>query len=158
MIISRIFKRLIVQLRLYLPITKKKIQPNLIVSLTSYSKRLPTIHLVIQSILHQSLQPSKIILYLDETTKENEIPKKLKKLTRYNFEIKTGYKNLKPHNKYFYAMKENPGKVIITIDDDLIYDNKLIEDLYLNYLKHSNCIIARRVHLMTKKGDNIKYS
>lgn len=155
MILVRALKRLIIQLKLYLPIRFKSIQPNLIVSLTSYSKRLPSIHLVIRSILHQSLQPEKIILYLDSNTKESDIPNKLKKLTKYNFEIKTGYQNLKPHTKYFYAMKENPNSEIITIDDDLIYDNKLIEDLYSNYQKYPNCIIARRVHLMTKSGDKI---
>lgn len=150
----RIIKRLRTESKLYLPIRPPKKTSDIIVSLTSYSPRLKNLHLVIRSLLHQTLAPKQILLYLGTDTRESDIPATLMKLQKYNFRIKTGYEDLKPHKKYFYAMQEYPNDIIITVDDDLLYDSKLIEDLYKSYQRYPQCISARRVHKMTKKDNN----
>lgn len=154
--IIKILRRLYTELKLFLPIKNKNINEEIIVSLTSYPARLNKLHLVIRALLHQKMLPKNIILYLDNNTKSKDIPKSLKKLQKYNFIIKENYENLKPHNKYFYAMQEFPDKVIITVDDDLIYDENLISDLYNSYKKYPNCVSARRVHKMTQKDNKIE--
>ena len=77
-------------------------------------------------------------------------------MQKYNFIIKENYEDLKPHKKYFYAMQEFSDKIIITVDDDLIYDENLISDLYNSYKKYPNCVSARRVHKMTQKDNKIE--
>ena len=54
--------------------------------------------------------------------------------------------DLKSHKKYFDVMKKYRDYAIITIDDDIIYTNDLIESLYNSYIKYPNCIHARNVH------------
>ena len=63
--------------------------------------------------------------------------------------------DLKSHKKYFYAMKKYRDYAIITIDDNIIYTNDLIESLYNSYLKYPNCIHARYVHKIITKNNKI---
>ena len=154
--IKRIFRRIITEFSVRLPIKKvHKFESGVIISLTSYTARLKNLHIVIRSLLKQKISPEKIILYLGNDTNESDIPKKLKKLTRYNFEIRTGYEDLKPHKKYFFAMQEFPEYKIITVDDDLIYDKNLVYDLLYCSNNYPDCICARRVNLMTKNENGI---
>lgn len=144
------FHRIKIETLNSLPIKDAPKIEGIIISLTSYPQRLKNLHLVIRSLLHQSVQPEKIILYLGSDTKDSDIPTKLKKLQRYNFEIRTGFENLMPHKKYFFAMQEFPEKIIITVDDDAIYDKDLVKDLYDSFKKYPDCISARRVNMITK--------
>lgn len=160
-LIKRLIKRIFTEISVYLPINPQKKLDDVIVSLTSFTPRLNKLHIVIKSLLRQTYQPAKIILYLADDVNINSIPKKLLKLTKKNkFEIKSGYENLKPHKKYFYVMQEYSNFIVITVDDDLIYDKNLIKDLYLCHKKNPNSVIARRVNLITKneQGKLNKYS
>ncbi len=152
--IKRILRRFFTEFNNNLPILKPSTIANgVIVSLTSYPARLKSIHVVIRSLLKQKVTAEKVILYLGIDTKETDIPKKLKKLTKYNFEIRFGYEDLKPHKKYYFAMQEFPNHTIITVDDDLIYDKNLISDLLDCAKKNPNCVCARRVNLITKNEE-----
>ena len=154
-LLNRIIKRIKTEIILYLPYTsKKKTIANLIVSFTSYPARLNKIHLVIRSILHQTIRPEAIILWLGTDTSQELIPNKLQKLKKHGLIIKSGYEDLKPHKKYFFAMQEYPEKVIVTIDDDTMYEKHMLEDLYNSYKKYPEAVSARRVTLMTKKSNN----
>ncbi|AEE15738.1 glycosyltransferase family A protein [Treponema brennaborense] len=150
-IISRVFRRLAMECKLYAPVFSRRSIDNLTVSLTSYPARLPLLHQVIRSLLHQTVKPARIVLYLGTDTEERDIPTSLRKLQNHDFIIKTGYDDIKPHKKYYYAMQEYPEDIIITVDDDLLYDRNLIRDLYDSYIRHPNCVSARRVHKMSKK-------
>lgn len=149
--LKRIFRRVATEFFNSLPILKPaKTVEGVIVSLTSYPARLKNLYFVIRSLLKQKVVAEKIILYLGTDTKDSDIPSKLKKLTKYNFEIRTGYEDLKPHKKYFFAMQEFPNHTIITVDDDLIYDRNLVNDLVECAKKNPACVCARRVNLITK--------
>lgn len=158
--IKRILRRLYNEIYVRLPIFKtKNVNDNVIISLTSYHARLPGLYIVIRSLLKQSVSPYKIILYLGNDTKESDIPKKLSSLQKYNFEIKTGYEDLKPHKKYFFVMQEYSYKTIITVDDDLIYDKNLVRDLIKTSEKFPGCVCARRVNFITYSDNKInKYN
>ena len=45
-------------------------------------------------------------------------------------------------------MQEYPEDIIITFDDDTIYRNFIIEQLYKSYIKHPDCVSAMRVITM----------
>lgn len=122
-------------------------KPKIIVSLTSVPKRFDTLYLTIESIFNQTLQPDKIVLYLGNNTKSIMLPKKIKKLVKRGLTIE--YRDdskLGPHTKYFYALQEYKNDIVVTFDDDILYDKYLIEELYSSYLKFPKCISSVRPH------------
>lgn len=133
---------------------------KIIVSLTSYPKRFDNLHLVIKSIMRQSMKPDKIILYLGDDSDEVNLPPKLRKLEKKGLTIVRYPENLKCHKKYFYAMQEYPQDIVITVDDDLLYEKHLIRLLIESYRKYPEAISAKRVHRMTKdvNGKILKYN
>lgn len=128
----------------------KERNPKIIVSLTSIPKRFNTLYLTLESIFNQSLKPDKVILYLGENVKDIELPKEIKKLIKRGLQIE--YRDdtkLRPHTKYFYALQEYKNDIVITFDDDIVYNENLIKELYESYLKHPKCISAVRPHKVT---------
>jgi len=121
-------------------------EKEIIVSLTSYPARLNNLHYTIKSILCQTVRPDKLTLYLGEDCVYKNLPDSLRELERYGLQISMRPGNLKPHKKYYYAIKENPDSLIITIDDDCIYSFRMIEKLYSTYQRFPDCIIACRGH------------
>jgi hypothetical protein len=121
--------------------------PEVMVSLTTYGDRLQTVDLAIKSILAGSVQPNRIVLWLDNDT-NSVLPESLVELQNLGVEIRRGIENLGAHKKYFYAFKENPNSIVITIDDDVMYPTDTVETLLKGYNAHPGCIIARRVHRM----------
>lgn len=134
-------------------------QGTMIVSLTSFPKRIKTVWITITSIMNQSLKPKRIILWLaEEQFPNHKIPKSLTRLCKRGLEIRY-CSDLKPHKKYFYAMKENPDDVIVTIDDDTFYPESFLELLYKSSLSHPNEIICTVSHnfVYDKNGKFQKY-
>ena len=130
--------------------------PRIIVSLTSYNKRLSSVVLTIKSLLKQTKLPDKIILYLYKDEKEY-LPSALTKLVdKNNLKIEWVDEDLKPHKKYYYAMQQFPNDFIITVDDDVIYDRHLIEYLWKSHLKFKKSVIATRAHQVTFKNNIIQ--
>ena len=131
--------------------------PKVMVSLTSFPFRIRTVHKVIASIFLQSRVPDKIILWLAESqfpNKEKDLPTELLEYVSFGLEIKWVNDDLKSHKKYFYAIKEYPENIIITIDDDLIYYPDMIEKLLKSYILFPNAISTMRTHFINFNGDN----
>lgn len=116
------------------------------VSVTSYTPRLEKLVICLKSILNQTVKPDRIVVYLGLDVNHGDIPDSLFLLQKYGVTIKEGYENIKPHKKYFYAMQEFPNDLIITVDDDGIYDKNLIKSLLQSYKKYPTAISACRVH------------
>lgn len=125
--------------------------PRIIVSLTSYSKRFSALYLCCKSLLSQTLKPDKVIVYLTEKD-QTSLTDELIDLKKYGLEIRTATEDLLPHKKYYYAMHEFPNDIIITVDDDVVYDKHLVEYLVKTHNKFPNCITAARARVMVKKG------
>ncbi len=122
-----------------------KFQSDIIVSITSYPKRISKLHITIRSILNQSFPPKKILIWLSKEEFPDELdslPASLKKMLRYNVEIRFVEENLKSHKKYFYAFKEYPEEIIVTMDDDIIYYPNTIERLLSIHKRFPNAICA----------------
>lgn len=134
----------------YLPISygvsKQPLDTPVMVSLTSYPARFPTLHICLKSILNQTMKPSKVILWLDKDVSLNDIPQRILNLRKKGLEIHCEGDPLKPHKKYFHAMKDFRDACIVTVDDDVIYTRDMLASLYDSFKKHPNCISARRVH------------
>ena len=124
------------------------------ISLTSIFKNQKILLQTLQSILKQSKKPDKIFLYLSEEQyildtgfKDKKITNsKLLKFINDNSIIDINWvKNTGSYRKLLPLLKEkwNENCIIITIDDDTIYNTNLIENL----IKDSNkqdCVIGYR--------------
>lgn len=124
--------------------------PRVIVSLTSYPARFEAVAKALEPLFRQTVSPDSIQLWLaeDEVSSKSDLPVSLVDLERSGLEIRWCKQSLKPHNKYFWAMQENPADIVITIDDDIVYPLSLLQDLLEMHYRHPEAIIAHRTHLV----------
>ena len=124
------------------------------ISLTSIFKNQDILLQTLQSIMKQTRLPDKIFLYLSEESYILDTGFKDKKITNTNLLkfinvnsiIEIGWvKNTGSYRKLLPILKDKWDEdcIIITIDDDTIYDTNLIENLVNDYYKH-NCVIGYR--------------
>lgn len=142
-------------------ITDKEYQKDtpIIVSLTTYGQRLQEVYYSLESLLHQTLQPNKIVLCISEDFKsENNLPLLLKKQLNRGVEI-LYCKDLGPYTKLIPTLKQYPSAIIITVDDDMLYPIDFIEYLVKSYKKRPNDIHCYYGHTMIldKKGKMESY-
>lgn len=133
---------------------------NVVVSLTTFPARINHVHYTIESIISQSIQPDKLVLWLsrDEFMDLSRLPHKLIKLMDRGLNICFVDGNLKPHKKYFYAFDAFKDCSIITIDDDEYYPPNLIE----NFIKYRNsypevCIASKCRKITIENGEFNSY-
>ena len=103
-------------------LTNKKI----IVSLTSYPARIDVVNTTIESILNQSLKANRIILWLAPEqfpNKEKDLPDKLIKLKKYGLII-DWYHDIGSYKKLIPTLKLYPNDIIVTADDDVLYNKE----------------------------------
>lgn len=129
---------------------------KVIVSLTSFPARIDKVYLCINSLLRQSLNADKIILWLADSQFPDGygVPKKLLDLVGNDFEIRY-CKDLRSYKKIFYTAQEFQGDVIITVDDDTLYPESWLFGLITTYIKYPNCVCCYRAHKMVLNGEKI---
>ena len=125
------------------PTPKKQI--DVIVSFTSFPARINDVWQVVECMLRQTFMPKKIILWLsrEQFADTNSIPTSLISRMGDIFEIRLVDGDIRSHKKYYYVSKEYPKSKIVLIDDDLYYPTYMLEELYLEHLKHPNDLISR---------------
>ena len=123
--------------------------PRIVVSMTSYPARINKVHVVLERLLVQTVRPDKIILWLSKEqfpNKEADLPETLLRLIDDRIEIGWCDGDIKSYKKILPALREYSEDLIVTVDDDLIYDADFIENLYMAHKKFPTAIIASRVH------------
>ena len=115
---------------------------DVVVSLTTIPSRVHSIHLVIRSLLKQTVRPTKIVLWVHKDL-EKKLPNKLNKLRSAIFEIRPteGHSS---HRKLIHSLKAFPESPIVTCDDDLLYPKDWLEKLSVHAQKHPHKIIANQ--------------
>jgi hypothetical protein len=141
-------------------------RPPIYVSLTSIYQNQDKLYDTLLSIKNQSLKPSRIYVYLSKdpflldkgfangiTNKllENELKNPIYKLK--------WTKNEGSYRKLIPILKEKwlENCIIITVDDDVIYDTNLVEKLYYDFLD-KGCSIAYRGFMSKKIPSKYQYS
>lgn len=127
-----------------------------IVSLTSFPARIGKVWIVIDSLMHQTVRPSKICLYLsDEEFPDGRasLPRRLLNYEQLGLEICFRPYNLMPHVKYFYALQEYPSCDVVTVDDDCYYFPDMIERLVGLHVSHSGCVCSNSVQVICYRPD-----
>ncbi|MBR1601006.1 MAG: glycosyltransferase, partial [Alphaproteobacteria bacterium] len=121
--------------------------PNIIISLTSYPARIPTLNLVVESLLNQSAYADKVILWLAPEqfpNKEADLPPELLNLREKGLTI-SWYKDIRSYKKLIPTLRLYPNDIIVTADDDNIYQRDWLKKLIDSYIKHPLDIQAHRV-------------
>lgn len=132
--------------------------PRVIVSLTSYPKRMYDIHYCIYSILNQDFKPDKLILWLaveQFPNREADIPEDVLKLQAQGLEIKWT-KDIRSYKKLLPALAEFPEDIIVTADDDIYYPNDWLGSMYDEYTRNPKNVVAQRVQKMKISGGTPK--
>lgn len=123
----------------------------LIVTLTSYPKRFGSVFLTIESLLNQTFQPDKIILWLAEKeVQQNPLPLNLTKLKARGLEIRLVKENIKSYKKLIFTIEQFQHCLMVTCDDDMMYPKWFLQNLYRTYQQHPDCISAYRCRRMGK--------
>ncbi len=121
---------------------------SIIVSLTSYPARIETVNQTIESILYQTKKPYKVILWLAPEqfpNKEQDLPKQLLDLIPQGLTI-DWYHDIKSYKKLIPTLIKYPNDIIVTADDDILYEKEWLEKLYISYLNNPNYIHCHRAH------------
>lgn len=118
--------------------------PGLIVSFTSIPPRARTLHLVIDSLLLQTVLPERIVLYLSRNDfPDRSVLQKAVARTGERFEIRWLDTNLRSYRKLVHALEEFPGHSIVTVDDDKIYAADALESLVETAKRYPGTIVFR---------------
>lgn len=138
--------------------TQKYCDHDIIVSLTTYGKRIYDVAFTIESIMEQTMKANKILLWLDYSFQNKALPNSLIKLTKRGLEI-CFCEDLLSYKKVIPTLKKYPNDVIITIDDDILYDFDVLERLIVPYVDMPNHIHCLRHHRMKfdKSGNLLPY-
>lgn len=134
----------------------KKVQSEVIVSLTSYGSRAHNVYKTIDTLLSQSVKPLKIILWLSETefNKDNTPDSLIIRQNKYNhFEVRF-CEDLKSHKKYYETMKIFPNSNIVIADDDVFYPKNWLSTLLELHNQHPQsvcCCIAHKIIIYNNK-------
>ena len=120
---------------------------NIIVSLTTYGKRIHEVAFTIESIMQQTMKANRIILWLDKSFEGKTLPVALRKQQKRGLEI-AYCDDIRSYKKLIPSLQAFPKDAIITIDDDLLYDYDILEHLITAYLDNPAYIHCCRVRLM----------
>ena len=141
--------RQLIQARKLRPLSmRSSAKRGVVVSLTSYGERLDYAYLTVLSLMHQTMLPDRIVLWIDVDTDLAAVPESLKRLEPYGLDIRCGCENLKGHKKYFWALREFSDSCVITVDDDVMYPADTVESLMAAHANYPEAVVGRRVHRM----------
>ena len=143
-------------LAIYFKLTQKKysidklshrVCKGLVISFTSFPKRIRYVWMTVESLLRPGCLPERIILYLSKEQFPNgsaDLPKSLIRMCPRGLDIRFVDGDLRSHKKYFYAFQEFTDKVIVTVDDDALYPEDLTKALWQSHLEHPGAVIGNR--------------
>lgn len=129
---------------LRIPALGERESADCIVSLTSYGRRVQEgiVCYSIYSILRQTVQPKRIILWLSETEwNDTNLPRQVAALRDKGVEIRY-CADMRSYKKLLPSIALCPEEHIVTIDDDIIYPKGLLYELWNEHLAHPKDIIA----------------
>lgn len=127
---------------------------EIVISLTTYGRRLRTVHLAIASLMRQSRKADRIVLWLDEKLADSTLPAPLRLLEKKGLEVRF-CRDLRSYKKLVPTLSAYPEAIIITVDDDALYDFDLIDRLVCGWLSNPNVVHCTRMKRIAIEGGRI---
>lgn len=133
-------------------VNKEYRKEKIVVSLTSYPRRISTVWITIETLLRQSVKPDAIILWLADSQFDSvkSLPGELLNLQKRGLSIRF-CDDLRSHKKYYYAMQRYPEDIIILADDDMFYPYNTIEKLMKMHEKYPSDICTMTAQVIVKE-------
>lgn len=129
---------------------------DIVVSLTTYGRRVHDVYLTIESLMEQTLKANRILLFLDNGFRSTPLPITLKKLEERGLEIHF-CKDIRSYTKLIPALMMCPDDAIVTVDDDMLYEIDMLEKLVNAYLEDPGYVYCNRQHRMVlNKNDELQ--
>ena len=141
--------------RTYLPVAAKRhsLPGSLVVFLTSYPPRFPTVYATLIRLLHQSVKADRTILWIAPQDLAL-LPERVRALQAKGLEIRPAPET-GPYKKLIPALQEFPDAFIVTADDDLDYDIHWLRDLLGDWDGRGNQIVFHRGHEIRMGADGV---
>jgi protein O-GlcNAc transferase len=141
------------QLLYLMQVQRKELDWKFEVSVTSHPARFNALALSLAALKSQILQPQSINVFIAETDIA-VLPDSIKELEKSGFIKISPCEDLGSGKKLIPALKVQSNLPIITIDDDLYFENDLFLHLMINHYLYPNAIIAARVHQLAVNDSN----
>lgn len=127
---------------------------EVIVSLTTYGKRIYDVALTIESIMQGTIKPNRIILWLSEVEfKNSKLPHSLLLQEKRGLQIMY-CEDLLSYKKLIPTLQNYPHACVVTIDDDVIYDSNFLSNILIAHHAQPHAICAGRIHRMKLDPNN----
>ncbi|MDL0430161.1 glycosyltransferase [Marinobacter sp. TBZ242] len=130
---------------------------DVVVSLTTYGRRLSSVHLTVYSLLRQSVCPSSIYLWLYQGDIPKEgLPAALKALEKKGLTIRIVGENLRSYKKivHTFELAETRGcRFVVTADDDVYYPKWWLERLLEKAESNPDFVWCYRGHIIEFVGN-----
>jgi hypothetical protein len=134
----------------------KRRSPCLTVSLTTIPSRLRKVHLTIESLMRQSVQPDRLILWLDHDSFDRiELPRALERQMARGLQVRF-CDNLYSYQKLIPTLEAYPDDIIVTCDDDAFYPKDWLARLHEAYLEDPKTVHCHRAHRILFDGLELK--
>jgi hypothetical protein len=117
---------------------------RLIVSLTSYPARFPTLHLTLRCLLTQAMKADAVVLWIADSDIAL-LPDNVRQLTGAGLVIES-CRDLRSYKKIVPALGRHAGDFIATADDDVYYDEAWLRDLAALHEAGRRDVICHRAH------------
>lgn len=122
---------------------------NIVVSLTSFDKRIDDVFYTVESLFQQWVKADVVVLWLStKNFPDRRLPESLERQKERGLQIVFVEEDFGPYKKYCYAFDRFPDSLIITVDDDTLYPPDTIDLLYRAYLRAPDTIHCHRAHQM----------
>lgn len=125
-----------------------------IVSLTSTEKHFKDLELSLYSLLNQSVQPDRIILWLSDEYELSELPYSITRYIKNGLEIRF-VENKGEYNKIIYPLKEFNNAINVAAKDDIIYPKKWLKRLYHSYITNPEDIHTHKALAVKVEDSNV---
>lgn len=130
---------------------------KVIVSLTSFPERIEQCYYAIKSLMIQNYKADQIVLWLaEEQFPTHVLPQNYEELIKRGLTVRYCKEDLRSHKKYFYVLQEQKeDEVVITFDDDIIYEFDAISKLIHLHNKYPRCVVCNRGHHIISSNNKI---
>ncbi|WP_413989297.1 hypothetical protein ACMDCR_25465 [Labrys okinawensis] len=125
----------------------------LVLSLTSYPPRFPTLAATLKSLLMQSVQADHVELWIAEKDMA-ALPQAVLELRAHGLSIRA-CSDLRSYKKIIPALSAHPDAVIVTADDDAYYWPTWLEELVAAYDPDRREVLCHRGHRIALRGDGL---
>lgn len=132
-----------------LPPRTHGLRGELVLSLTSFPGRFPLLHLTLMSLLHQTVRPDRVVLWVDEKY-AGLVPARVRALEAHGLSIRTWPDDIKSYMKIVPTLTCWPEATIVTADDDIHYWPTWLEELLAASAHAPGSVVCHRAHRIVR--------